>query len=212
MRKLRKYFLSFALLLVLAPSMAYGASSDARQALETTINQVLKNLDDPALHDPVGRDAVLARVEDNISSLFDFVELSARSVGPSWRSFTDDEKNRFVEAFTTLLRETYLEKFDGYSGETVSYTGEVASSNGRRVEIQTTVNIQNKDVPVAYRMLNKSRWVVYDVIVEGVSLVQNFRTQFQSVLLNGSANELISIVQQKADEAREHNKKQQMSK
>lgn len=188
------------------------AASEARQQLEKAITSVLAELDDPALHSEPGRKAVLARVEAIIHNFFDFGELSMRTVGPQWKGFTPDQQKRFVDVFTTLLRETYLEKLDGYDGETVSYTGEVSSSKGDKVEVQTVVNMKKKPVPVAYRMLKKSTWRVYDVIIEGVSMVQNYRTQFQDLLAKGDAEALIRQVGVKAEEVRASNYKSQMGK
>ena len=127
----------------------------------------------PDLKNPATRANVLSRVEGIIRQLFSFDELSMRTVGPSWKNFSPAQKQQFTGAFETLLRETYLGKRDGYNGESVSYTGETSSSKGDKVEIQTSVNIKGKPVPVSYRMLNKGRWVVYDGISEGVSMVQN---------------------------------------
>ena len=202
--------LALALLLPLSSFVpkAMGAElSEPRLILEKGINAVLKDLSDPAISTPNGREAVLKRVENTISELFDFRELSARSVGPNWKSFTPDQQQRLVDNFTTLLRETYLEKFDAYSGEKVTYSGEVMNTKGNRAEIQTTIEIDNKSIPIAYRLIKKATWAVYDVNIEGVSLVQNFRSQFQSVLLNGEIEELIALVAQKAEETRAENKK-----
>ena len=202
--------LTLALLLPLwsfVPKAMGAEPSEPRLILEKGINAVLKDLSDPALSTPNGRGIVLKRVENTISELFDFRELSARSVGPNWKTFTPDQQQRLVDNFTTLLRETYLEKFDAYNGEKVAYSGEVMNTKGNRAEIQTTIEIDNKSIPIAYRLIKKSTWAVYDVNIEGVSLVQNFRSQFQSVLLNGEIEELIGLVAQKAEETRAENKK-----
>ena len=184
-----------------------AAPSQARQELKRTINEVLAELQKPELKQSGARNAVLTRVERIIDRLFSFEELSARTVGANWKKFSPDQKKRFIDAFTTLLRETYLEKLDGYNGETVTYVSETASKSGDKVEISTTVNIKGKPVPVAYRMLKKSQWEVYDVIIEGVSMVQNYRSQFQQLLVSGDAEKLIEQVRVKAEEVRSHNSK-----
>lgn len=213
MRFYKVFITSLTLGLLLAsasfiPSQGVAAgASEPRLVLEKGINAVLKDLSDPALNTPGGRTAVLKRVEDTISSLFDFRELSARAVGPNWKNFTPDQKQRLVDNFTTLLRETYLEKFDVYNGEQVAYSGEVINTKGNRAEIQTNIVMDNKSIPIAYRLIKKEAWAVYDVNIEGVSLVQNFRSQFQSVLLKGDTEALINLVAQKAEETRAENKK-----
>jgi phospholipid transport system substrate-binding protein len=193
-------------IMMLLPAGVQAAPSEARTALEETVGAVLGELKKPGLHDPGQRGAILADVERIILRLFDFNELSSRTVGASWKSFNPDQKNRFTDAFTMLLRETYLEKLYGYKGEQVSYAGETASATGDKVEIQTSVAIDGKPVSIAYRMLKKQRWMVYDVIVEGVSLVQNYRNQFQEMLGKGDAETLIKAVAAKAEKMREFNR------
>ena len=192
--------------LMFMQGQASAAASSARTVLEQTINQVLAELQKPELKNAATRDSVLQRVEGIIRGLFSFQELSMRTVGPEWKNFSPDQKSRFSAAFETLLRETYLEKLDGYNGEQVNYSGELDLGKNR-VEIQTSVNIRNKPVPVSYRMIQKGNWVVYDVVIEGVSMVANYRSQFQSVLARDGAEKLIELVRVKADEARKLNRK-----
>jgi len=129
-------------------------------------------------------------------------------VGPNWRNFNDGQKERFINAFEDLLRERYLGALEGYNGETVTYLKETpVGASGDKVQIDTMVNLKDKPVPMNYRMLRKNRWMVYDISIEGVSLVQNYRSQFQSVLNRGDAEELIRLVRQKADETKDQNNK-----
>ena len=122
-------------------------------------------------------------------------------MGPQWRQFTPDQKKRFQTAFTDLLRNTYIDTLDSYNGEQIQFTGEVSSNNGTRVEIQMNFLGQNKTYPVAFRMLVKNdRWVVYDVIIEGISMIKNYRDQFRDILGKGNPEELIKRVQAKAQE------------
>lgn len=176
----------------------------ARAALKTSVDRILDIVKRPGYTDPVQRPALMDKVENEIRHIFDFREFSARTVGMNWRSFTPDQQARFAEAFASLLRATYLEKFDGYTGQQVLFTGELVSGKGDKVEVQTTVVIKDKQVPVAYRMLQNDQqsWVVYDVIIEGVSMVKNYRTQFQDLLEKGTADQLIERVRTKADEVR----------
>jgi phospholipid transport system substrate-binding protein len=187
-------------LVCLTAFSAPAAASEARDALENTINQVLTELKKPAMRDPAGRPAVLANIEKIIKQLFSFDELSMRTVGPKWKSFSPEQKTQFRTAFEGLLRTRYLNSMDGYDGEKITYTGETASTKGDKVEIQTVVESEGKAVPVAYRMLKADRWLVYDVIIEGVSLVQNYRSQFQSILDKDDVDTLIRMIRQKTEE------------
>ena len=186
---------------------AVAAPSQAHQELERTINEVLSELQKPELKQPATRNAVLGRVEKIIDRLFSFEELSARTVGAAWNKFSPDQKKRFIDVFTTLLRESSLAKLDGYNGEQVVYTGEVTSPKGDRTEVRTVITMKDsKKVPVAYRMLPKDgTWFVYDVLIENISLVKNYRTQFQDILNTGSPDQLIARVKAKAQEVRQGN-------
>lgn len=198
-----------ALLIALLAGAAGAATTPdsattARSALMASIGHILDIVKQPGYTNPAQRPALMDKVEEEIRHIFDFREFSARTVGVNWPLFTPDQQNRFANAFASLLRATYLEKFDGYNGEQVLFTGEMVSGKGDKVEVQTTVVIKGKQVPVAYRMLQNSQknWVIYDVIIEGVSMVKNYRTQFQDLLEKGTADQLIQRVQAKAEEVR----------
>lgn len=180
------------------------AANSPSQSLQQGVDQVLLLLMEPQYKNPATRPAVRERIEAQIRSVFDFDEFSARTVGKSWPSFSDDQKKRFDEAFADLLLVTYLDRIDGYNGEKVAYTGEILSSKGDRAEVQTVVTLSDgKKVPVAYRMLEKSgRWVVYDVLIENVSLIKNYRSQFQDVLAKENPEQLIERVVARANELR----------
>lgn len=198
---MKKYIICacLGLCLLVAGAPAQAQHSEARIALESTINQVLAELEKPQLHDPEARVQVLERVEAIIVKLFNFDELSQRTVGQNWHSFSQDQRHRFSEAFKDLLRARYTNAFEGYNGGKVSYVKEAPlGSSGDQLQINTTVILPDKSVPVNYRMILKDRWYVYDVIIEGVSMVQNYRSQFQSVLRKNDPEELIRLVQQKA--------------
>ncbi|WP_353117622.1 ABC transporter substrate-binding protein [Nitratidesulfovibrio sp.] len=201
--------LSCALLCVLlgwsGPALAASDNAGAaRAALKASVDRILDIVKQPGYTDPAQRPALMDQVENEIRIIFDFREFSARTVGMNWPSFTPDQQDRFAESFASLLRATYLEKFDGYTGQQVLFTGELVSGKGDKVEVQTTVVIKDKQVPVAYRMLQnrQQRWVVYDVLIEGVSMVKNYRTQFQDLLEKGTPDQLIERVRAKADEVR----------
>lgn len=195
-------------IMLMASAPAFAAS-EPREALEKTVNNVLAELKKPEMHNASTREAVLQNVETIIVSLFSFEELSMRTVGPNWRNFNADQKKRFIDTFEDLLRERYIGALHEYSGETVSYIKETpVGTSGDKVQIETIVNVSNKPVAMNYRMLKKDRWVVYDIIIEGVSLVQNYRSQFQVVLQRGNADELIEQVSKKAAETKAENNKQ----
>ena len=186
---------------------AQANQPEARQALEATVNEVLAELNKQALKNPATRAASLERIEAIIVNLFCFDELSMRTVGPSWQNFTSDQQQRFIDAFKTLLRARYTGALEGYNGGSVTYGREApVGSSTDKVQIDTTVNLPDKSVPMHYRLIMKDKWMVYDIIIEGVSMVQNYRSQFQSVLSKNDPEELIRLVKQKAEESAAQNK------
>lgn len=178
------------------------AAPTSRQVLEGTIDHVLQLLADPAFANPATTKAQRARIEVEVRKVFDFEEFSSRTAGQRWRSFTRDQQKRFAEAFAQLLISTYLGQLKDYNGEKVAYVSEHANAKGTRVEQLTNLKLSDgRTIPVAYRMMAKNgSWVVYDVLVEGVSLVKNYRTQFQDILATDSPDDLIARIEQKARE------------
>lgn len=181
-----------------------NAAQTPSQRLRETVDQVLLVLQEPDYRNPATRAPLRAKIEQQVRTVFDFEEFSARTVGKNWPSFTDEQKKRFDNAFAELLLVTYLDKIQGYNGEQVAYTGEVLSSRGDRAEVQTVVTLSDgKKVPVAYRMMLKNgQWVVYDVLIENVSLIKNYRSQFQDVLTKGTPDQLIDRVVARTNELR----------
>lgn len=200
-------FFIMACIFVASTASAALAGSSATDAIRQTIDGVLDIIKKPEMHDPGKRSALLADVEDRIKTIFDFTEFSARTVGPKWRQFSPDQKTRFEAAFADLLRATYIEKLDGYDGEKVKFIGEVSSTKGDKAEVQTSIMMKDKEIPVSYRLINKNgTWRVYDVRIEKVSLIENYRGQFKELLLKGDAEELIGRVEVKAKEIQQQNK------
>ena len=126
---------------VLLPSAAQ-ANSPARQALETATNRILDFIKNPDYVNPATRRPIRQQIEDEVLHIFDFGEFSSRTVGPRWHTFTPEQKKAFSDAFADLLISTYVNKIDGYNGEQVLYTGEVASAKGDRVEVRSVITMR----------------------------------------------------------------------
>ncbi len=182
---------------------AAEAAAGPRASLETVVNQVLDVLKEPGYANPATRPPLRQKIEGLVESIFDFGEFSARTVGGGWTGFSADQQRRFNEAFARLLLATYLDKINGYNGERIDYNKETISKKGNRAEVATIVTLSDgKPVPVTYRMMEKNgRWVVYDVIIENVSLIKNYRSQFKEILAKGTPEELITRVLERAESA-----------
>ncbi len=188
------------LLFANSPTMAAPPGEEARMALQGNVNGIITLLASSEFDDSSTRPVVKAKIEALLRNIFDFKEFSMRTVGPRWRTFNEDQQTRFADAFATLLRTSYLDKLESYHGESVEYAGERLSSDARRVEVNTFVILQDKKVPVSYRMLKKQGWVVYDVLIEGISLVKNYRTQFHELFRKESPDQIIARIKAKAQD------------
>ena len=173
--------------LTLAMPMVFGALSPARAGapsdqLRGHIDRVIKVLDDPELkregkaHD---RRVAVRKIADEI---FDFVETAKRSLGRHWAARSAEEQQEFTGLFADLLERSYLSKIELYGGEKIAFTGDAV--DGDQATVRTKILTKSgTEVPIDYRMLRKSdKWVVYDVIIEGVSLISNYRTQFNKII------------------------------
>lgn len=192
-------------LLVFAGGMGVASASGEKSPMA-----VIKSATDRALHvlqtcggsSPENikarREATRAIAEDYV----DFEEAGKRTLGRHWKSLTPEQRTEFVRLFKDLLYFTYIGKVDTYTcgqGELIRYDEERVE--GRFALVKTRVRYQNQDVPVEYRMIqNGDRWMVYDVVIEGVSYVSNYRSQFDSILVNRSVNEFLDSLRQKVAE------------
>ena len=204
---LRFFLACLMAVLLFCPVRADAASgSEARQTLQLSVSRILSLIKNPDYVNPATREPLRMQIEDEVYHVFDFGEFSARTVGQGWKSFTSSQKQQFVDAFAELLFSTYLSQIDGYNGEEVFFTSERSNESGTRFDIATELTMQDgRVIPINYRLMPKNgSWVVYDVFVEGVSLVRNYRTQFQQILSSSSPDELIKQVRKKAREVRDN--------
>ena len=169
--------------------------------LRLQIDRVLKVLEDPELKKE-GRvkDRRLA-VRKIANDIFDFNETAKRSLGRHWQGRTPAEQAEFVQVFSDLLERSYLAKIEVYGGEKIQYLSDTVEA-GDQAKVQTKIVTKaGSEIPIEYRMHKKSdKWLVYDVIIEGVSLVSNYRTQFNKIIQTSSFQELVKKMKTKQDE------------
>lgn len=184
---------SLAVVVLLLPSVALaGAPTDT---LKQTVDQVIKILSDPAFADKP--DVRRERVRKVAETIFDYPDTARRSLGPHWNEQTPQQQQEFVKLFGDLLDRAYISKIDLYHGERVRYVGESIDRDEAVVKTLIATK-QGSDVPVDYRMhLKNGRWAVYDVIIEGVSLVSNYRTQFNKIIQTESYAALVQRLRAK---------------
>jgi phospholipid transport system substrate-binding protein len=165
--------------------------------VKANVNGVLDVLRDPKLQGESGIKAKEQRIEAAAEKLFDFVELSKRTLGVNWNKFNPEQRKEFVQLFKTILKDAYIDKITGYTNERVDFTKEVPLSD-TTVEVQSTVVSKGGETPISYRAMKKEAdWKVYDVVIEGVSLISNYRTQFREILANKPPENLLETLRKK---------------
>lgn len=189
--------LAATVLVVSAPRVSFAGP--ATDQVKGTVDQVTKILTDPTLKGEKKVQERRARVRKVVLERFGFTEMSKRSLGRYWNERTPQERTEFVRLFTDLLERAYIDRVDGYSGEQVVYEGE--SVDGNYSEVRTKiVSKKSQDVSMTYRLLkHDSNWEVYDVIIENVSLVNNYRTQFSKIIRTSSYEALVKKMQAKLE-------------
>ena len=189
--------LAFVLSAVTVLPAAAGAPSDQ---LKTQIDRVLKALDDPELKKEGRAKERRAAVRKIANDIFDFSETARRSLGRHWQGRTPAERDEFVQLFSDLLERSYIGKIETYGGEKIQYNGD--TTEGDQAKVQTKlVTKGGGEIPIEYRMHKAGdRWLVYDVVIEGVSLVANYRTQFNKIIQTSSFKELMNKMKNKQQE------------
>ncbi len=185
------------LMVIIIPIRARaGAPLDT---VKSNVNSVLDVLRDPKLQGESGKKLKEQRIEAAADKLFDFIELSKRTLGLNWNKFSPDQRKEFVELYRTILKDAYVDKITGYTGERVNFTKEVPLSE-TTVEVQSVVVSKGGETPIYYRVMKKEAdWKVYDVVIEGVSLISNYSTQFREILANNPPDKLIETLRKKVD-------------
>jgi phospholipid transport system substrate-binding protein len=199
--------------MVLAGALVVGMSSAPASAgvptdqLKGAVERVLKTLEDPTLKGEARLPERRVAVRKIANEIFDFSEIAKRSMARHWQPLSEAQRTEFVGLFADLLERSYISKIETYGGEKIQYTAERA--DGDLATVSTRIITKNgTEVPVDYRMIKRAdRWLVYDVSIEGVSLVSNYRTQFNKIIQTTSYNELVSKLRNKQDELLAEDKK-----
>ena len=192
----RSLVLVAALLLVLAASRTWaGPPTDE---LKARIDRVIKVLDEPELKKESKERRVAVRKIAN--EIFDFGETAKRSLARHWPPRTPAEREEFVALFADLLERSYISKIELYGGEKITWVGEAIDGDQATVRTKL-VTKGGTEIPADYRMLKQGdNWLVLDVSIEGVSLIANYRAQFNKIITTSSYQELVKRLKTKQDE------------
>ncbi|HHT9129798.1 MAG TPA: MlaC/ttg2D family ABC transporter substrate-binding protein, partial [Candidatus Brocadiaceae bacterium] len=166
------------------------AEEDPGKLVMESIDRGLAVLKEPSLGGAEKAQERRQRLWEEISPVFNFEEMSKRALSIHWKKRSPEEKKEFVELFTNILKDTYIGKTDTYSGEKMEVLRERHDSSYAEVQTKLITN-KGTEVSVNYQLVsNHGKWRIYDVVIEGVSLVNNYRSQFNSILLKSSYEEL----------------------
>ena len=176
-----------------------GWAGEPTDEIKQTTDKILSILTNPSLKGSSKTAEREKLIRQAIDERFNWEEMARRSLARYWDQRTDGEKKEFVRLYSDLLERTYLDKVEGYSGEKVTYEGE-SVDNGYAVVRVKIVTKKNTDVRVHYRLERvENKWLVYDVSIEGVSLVNNYRTQFNSIILKSSYENLVKRLRERVE-------------
>ena len=183
------------ILILLSPSLLWADKSmDEIRGVVTKAIQILK---EPGMKSNDQRKEIVGRLEKIVDPVFDFREMAKRSLGIHWRDLTPQERQEFVPLFKDFLNKIYVGKLGLYNGGKVLFTGETVGTN--YAEVDTQVGARNGDqVPVVYMLKRMGGdWKVYDVVVDNVSIDNNYRSQFDRVISSSSYQELVKRIKQR---------------
>ena len=191
--------LNFTAVLVIGVVGRAAAGAPTDQVREYT-DAVLRVLEDPALKADDKKPERRAAVRKIATEVFDVQETARRALGPHWQQRTPQQQQEFVQLFADLLEQTYISKIDLFGGERLRFTDEKVDGDNAVVRAKVLTR-QATEVPVEARMLRKGdRWLIYDILIENISLVGNYRAQFDRIIRTSSYEELVKRLRDKRTE------------
>lgn len=188
------------LLMVLGMALCPGTMTNAADSPTAQLKPTLKGLtdllSDESLKGSAHRTERRSRIMESIKEGFDFREMSKRILGRTWNEIQAEEQEYFTEQMTKLLENVYIGKLESYSGQEIEYLEERVKGN--RAQVSTTIDNKGVKIPVHYILnLNGPKWMVYDINIEGVSLVRNYMEQFKTILRKEKFAGLIKVLEKK---------------
>ncbi len=190
--------IAFLTAVMVGASIVPGYAGPPTEAIKKTIDEVLRIVRDQDLKHKGKADERRHLLEQVVEARFDYAEMSRRALGAPWNQLTDQQKQEFVDLFRTLLTNSYADKIETYSGEGVQYLNE--RTEKEYAEVRTKVLSGKTEIPLDYRLIHKAEdWRVYDVVVDNISLVNNYRGQFTKILRASSYSDLVDQLRKKSE-------------
>lgn len=203
MRSRSAVFLNIALTVLISMTVNAWATTDSPiETIRMTIQQARAVLEDPNYQGQDHKQQRLAKVKEIVLPQFDSQEVAKRTLSTHWKGLTDEQQQEFVQLFIALVEKTYSHNLDRYNnGVQFFFDHERIEDQFSEVDTRVLDPVQNRTFSIGYRLHNvNGKWLVYDVVIENVSMVQNYRNQFNRILTKSSYEELIKALQNKIHE------------
>jgi phospholipid transport system substrate-binding protein len=198
-RAIRKALILYGISALVLSSVSF-AQAGATAQVKGTIDKVLEILRDPALKAPDKAEARRKKLKEAIYPWFDFTEMAKRSLGIHWGKRTPQEREEFVTLFADLLEHSYATRLETYTDQEILYTKEQVEDKFGLVVTKIVSTKENIDIPIEYKLLRQdNEWKVYDVVVDGISMVSNYRSQFNRIIETSSYAELVQRMRVKQE-------------
>jgi phospholipid transport system substrate-binding protein len=196
-----QYVIKRVLIIIGLAAIFHAPAADAgvpTEQVRGTVDQVIAILQDSSLKAENKQKERRDQLRRVIFARFDFAEMARRSLGPEWRRRTTAEQQEFINIFTDLLQDNYIGTIESYSGDKVAYNRELLEQDS--AEVQTTLTTRGEEsYSINYRLrLVGKDWKVYDVVIENISVVNNYRSQFNRVISKSSYEELLRAMKEKS--------------
>jgi phospholipid transport system substrate-binding protein len=188
----------YAVILVAGIFLATNSFAGVTDDVKKTVEEVIRIVTDTNLkkHEQQRRQAL----KKAIGTMFDYSEMAKHSLGKHWNQRTQTERTQFTNLFASLLENSYAVKIESYNNEKIIYLKETLDGNYAEIKSKV-VTAKRDEYSLDYRLINENgKWMVYDVVIEGVSLVANYRAQFNKVIATNGYNELVKKLQAKASD------------
>ena len=167
---------------------------------QVNVNKVLDVLRDPKLKSESAKETKKQKLRSIYKGMFNEIEFSKRTLARNWNKLNTAQQGEFVQLFEQVLEKAYIDKILSYTNEKIDFYKESMNSE-TQAEVQTKVITSSKEIPIFYRLILKDgAWKVYDVVVENVSLVLNYRTQFNDILAKDTPEQLLEVLRKKVKE------------
>ncbi|MGB7930773.1 MAG: ABC transporter substrate-binding protein [Gammaproteobacteria bacterium] len=192
---LKRFFVPILFGFMVTLTSTVFAVGNATESVRMSVEAIVGILKDAGLDQPAKRE----KIRVVIAERFDFRAMSQRTLATNWKKASKEEQQQFVGLFAELIQNTYIGRVEAYTNEEVKYPGEKITND--RAVVDTLIITSSKEIPVTYRLyLKGDRWLVYDVNIEGVSLISNYRNSYQEIVKREGFAGLLAKMEEKVKE------------